>query len=257
MKVRALVLTGDGLNCEAETAKGFEMVGAIPSILHLGEVLERPKLLGDFQILALVGGFSHGDHLGAGNVLAQRLGLYLGEALEDFIQAGKPLIGICNGFQALVRLGVLPGLDTGEGAIGEPCASLMVNASGKFEDRWVDLKVQSDSGCLWTQGLKNLYLPVRHGEGRFVVKDDETWDQILSSKQIVLRYDSLNPNGSLGDVAGLTNSKGNILGLMPHPEGYLYAWHHPLWFRRKESSREIAETGQGLRLFENAVKAMI
>ena len=254
MKARALVITGDGLNCETETARGFELAGAQPSIYHLRDVLERPSLLEEFQILALVGGFSHGDHLGAGMVLAQRLGRRLGEPLREFISKGKPLIGICNGFQALVRLGVLPG---GIGGSFEPSAALIMNESGKFEDRWVSLRVNPHSNCLWTAGIENLYLPIRHGEGRFIVRDDQPWSELLASEQIVLRYDPLNPNGSHGDVAVLTNAKGNVMGLMPHPEGFLYGCHHPLWFRRNESTRQISEMGQGVQLFENALRAVV
>jgi phosphoribosylformylglycinamidine synthase len=208
-----------------------------------------------FQILCLPGGFSYGDDLGAGRILGNQIRYKLGDAMRDFREAGKLILGICNGFQILTKSGVLLDIDP----TVPPPATLTNNASGKFEDRWVQLVTTSDR-CVFFRGITSLYLPVAHAEGRFVTRDESTLQLLEAGGQVVLRYASQdgkgevaypdNPNGSMGHIAGICDTTGRICGLMPHPERYIDRTQHPRWTRL---GNKLPETGDGLRVFENAV----
>ena len=254
MKVRVLVLYGYGINCDFETRHGFELAGALAERVHFNELIAGEKSLQDYQILALPGGFSFGDDIGAGKVLAVKFKYHLKESLQNFIGKGNLVIGICNGFQVLVKLGLLPGIG---GNYDSQLTTLSFNDSGRFEDRWVYLKAP-DSCSPFTKGLERLYLPVRHGEGKFLVKDRAVLKSLHKNRQVVLRYVDekgrdlpgypWNPNGSVDDIAGICDETGRVFGLMPHPEGYLYRTNHPAWTRE-----ELPREGLGLHIFKNAV----
>ena len=262
---KALVLYGYGLNCDYETAFALERAGAEAHRVHTTELLENPAAIWNYHLLAVPGGFSWGDEHGAGVILALRLKLALGSALQEFIDAGRLVIGICNGFQVLVNLGLLPGL---EGREGSRLAALIPNDCGNFRDAWVHLKVER-SHCVFTQGLDRLELPVRHGEGKFYA-DPEILSDLKDRGQIALKYATAegaeaagrfpdNPNGSLLDIAGICDATGRVLGLMPHPEAHVTSFQHPTWTREKEFFRRQGkpypeQEGAGLAIFRNAVK---
>ena len=263
MSVRVLVLTGEGLNCESETAYAFKLAGANPQIIHVRDLFAKPDHLRDFQILAITGGFSYGDHLGAGNVLASMMKRYLGDEIERFIAADRLVIGICNGFQVLARTGILPGVSSPLKAQ----FSLISNDVGSFENRWVHLRVHPKSTCLWTRGIETLYLPVRHGEGKFFTPDTELINHMENSGKIALQYTSPdtqnpvmeyphNPNGSILSIAAVSNDRGNVLGMMPHPEAYLFEWQHPQYALYKGNQRLNLLESRGMALFKNAVKIL-
>ncbi len=266
MTCRALVLRTAGTNCDLETAHALELAGAVAERVHVRALLDGGRRLDEFQILVLPGGFAYGDDLGAGTVLANQLRTRLRDALERFVADGRQVIGICNGFQVLVRLGVLPGAP---GGIGEKEVSLVENESGRFEDRWVRLRAETSKCDLLERG-EILEMPVAHAEGRLVVRDAELLEQLRENDQIALRYvDSdndagggadpgypANPNGSVDAIAGLTSPCGNVLGLMPHPERNLRALHHPEWTRRRVAgtTRDDWRLGDGYRIFARAVE---
>ncbi len=240
MKIRVLIFTGYGINADNELEWAFQAVGASPERLHVSEILEKPEILKNYQILAFPGGFSYGDHLGSGRVFAQLLERQLSQPLADFIQKGL-IIGICNGFQVLVKLGILPMTDK----ILKPEASLVPNSGGRFIDKWVQVKVQKDNGSPWLKGLSVLDLPIRHGEGRFIAHP-ETLSRMQQNSQIAFVY-SDNPNGSMLDIAGITDPSGRVFGLMPHPEAFIERTQHPLRRRIPPSMPT------GLTLFQNSV----
>lgn len=253
MKPKALILYGYGINCDNETQYGFELAGAEAEKVHLNQLINGEKRLEDYQILAIPGGFSFGDDIGAGKVLATKIKFNLAEEFSDFINQGKLIIGICNGFQVLVKLGVLPGFD---GNYDKQDVTLTFNDSGKFEDRWVYLKVNQKSPCIFTKGIENLYLPVRHGEGKFISRNEEIRKRLIEQNQIVLQYVDekgnladypFNPNGSELNIAGICDETGRIFGLMPHPEAFLFPQNHPRW------TREEVKRGGGFKIFENAI----
>jgi len=255
MKPKTLILYGYGINCDNETQYGFELAGADTEKVHINELINKEKKLEDYQILALPGGFSFGDDISAGRVLANKFKYNLQKELDDFINKGKLIIGICNGFQAMVKLGVLPNL---EGRSKKEDVTLTFNDSGRFEDRWVYLKINQKSRCIWTKGIKNLYLPIRHGEGKFISKNKEIREKLRKSGQVVLQYSSeignptsdypFNPNGSEDNIAGICDTTGRIFGMMPHPEGFLFPQSHPRW------TREKIKKGEGIKIFKNAVE---
>lgn len=266
-KPLVLIITGDGLNCEHETAWAFSLAGADCDLVHIGDILGRVRRLADYGALAFIGGFSNGDHLGAGTVQATRFRHSLREDLQLFIARGGPIIGICNGFQTLVKMGILPGVLPGTRADAHGWrrnATIMVNDSGRFEDRWVHLTVNPDSPCIWTRGLKSLFLPVRHGEGKFTMAEQDQLDSLESSNQVAARYATArgeptqdypdNPNGSLRAIAAVCDPTGLIFGLMPHPEGFLSPYNHPSWTRDSALGRPLPAEGQGLAVFRNAVE---
>ena len=251
---RALVLRAPGTNCDEEAAHALIRAGALAETWHINQLIESQADLDRFQILTIPGGFSYGDDLGAGRILATRIATTLGGALRRFHDRGGLVLGICNGFQVLVRSGLLPGGSSGP-------TTLAANESGRFEDRWV--------GLLPTPGLspfvtfsEPIELPVAHGEGRFLMSDLTQLNAMESAGQVVLQYagrDSrptqdypANPNGSARAVAGVCDPTGRIFGLMPHPERFIEPWHHPRWTRR---GTDLAADGAGLRIFTSAVQA--
>ncbi len=246
MVVRACVIGGYGINADCELRDAFAMAGSEAARVHVQDLLDRPSEIDRYHILAFPGGFSFGDHLGSGRVLAALFKRHLKEALDRFVSSGRLVIGVCNGFQVLVKMGILPNLRGG----WTPEVSLIHNDTGLFEDSWVRLSFNRASPCLWTRGLAEAELPIRHGEGRFIVGSEEIMRRMEESGLVALRYEGRNPNGSLGAVAGITDPSGRILGLMPHPEAFLRPEQHPRW------ARERFEEGQGLALFRNGVEAV-
>ena len=256
MAPRVLILRGPGTNCDQETAFAFEAAGGRPESLHLNRLIENRKLAAGFQILAIPGGFSYGDDISAGRIFGNQMRHHLRDCLEEFKAAGKLIIGICNGFQILIKSGVLL-----PDRADEPIATLTLNESGKFEDRWVNLCVASDK-CIFLRGIDRMYLPIAHAEGKFIARDKETLARMDAAGQLVLRYTTekaaaagesdvcpypANPNGAQLHVAGLCDDTGRVFGLMPHPERHIDPTHHPRW------TREPRERGDGLAVFENAV----
>jgi len=250
-KPRVLVLRAPGTNCDAEAHFAFERAGAQTDLLHINRLREAPSLLHNYQILVIPGGFSYGDDVAAGKILANQLSVFLGEQLRVFRDQEKLILGICNGFQAILKAGlIMPPDDDG------PLATLAHNNSGKFEDRWVHLQAYPNK-CPFLTECKRLYLPVAHGEGNLLCRESWILKGLGQTGQIVLRYcDSngksgpypINPNGSQDHAAGLCDATGRVLGLMPHPERYVLPTQHPHWTRTG-----LAEEGDGLKLFKNAV----
>ncbi len=264
MKPCALILHATGTNRDHEASLALEHAGARTEIVPLTQLRAGEKNWRDYQMLVLPGGFANADALGAGKILALDLVLYFADAVNEFIENGKPVIGICNGFQALVKAGILPRRQLSVISNQSPVSSLRspatltFNASGHFECRWVTLKPVSQK-CVWTRGLEELiYCPIAHGEGNFQLANDADLEILRANDQIALRYVCengeqangaypFNPNGSLDDIAGVCNERGNVLGLMPHPEDHIFNYQHPHHTR--------GERGQlGLSLFENGVK---
>ena len=246
MKIKALVLRASGVNCDAETAHAFRLAGAEAERVHIRRFLDGDRAFEEFHILAIPGGFSYGDDIAAGKVLANEIVHRLREPLQRFVDAGKPVLGICNGFQVLVQTGFLPG-----GKMGLQTTALAWNDSGRFECRWVRLRSSSDR-CIFTKGLEELELPVAHAEGKFLAADEETLDAIEANGQAPLRYAGAEypacPNGSAREIAAVCDPTGVVMGMMPHPERFVSRYQHPRW--RRES---LPLEGAGLRIFENAV----
>ena len=269
--VKALVLTGYGQNCDYETDFSLKLAGAESHRSHINELVTGENSgaeigLEEYHILVLGGGFSWADDHGAGVIMASKLKHHLGEQIEQFIKDGNLVLGICNGFQALVNLGLLPGF---EYQYQDRCVAVTYNNSGNFIDTWVNLKVNPESPCVFTKGLTNLELPVRHGEGKFYAADDII-DRLFRDNQIALQYADengveargrwpINPNGSLKDIAGICDPSGRIFGLMPHPEAFNHYTNHPDWTRKKEAlvrqgKMIVSEEGEGIKIFKNAVE---
>ncbi len=240
-----------------ETAFAFEQVGGMAERVHLNRLLEQPRLAEQFQILCIPGGFSYGDDVAAGRIFANQIRHHLADTLQAFRDAGKLVLGICNGFQVLVKSGLL---DTDDKVASDkvasdkrdaPIATLAWNDSGRFIDRWVDLSVER-TACqsVFLAGLERLFLPIAHAEGKFVTRDQQSLDRLQQAGQLVLRYHpEQNPNGAMGDVAGLCDTTGRVLGMMPHPERFIDPTQHPSWTRLP-----LREEGDGLQLFRNAVR---
>jgi len=253
MEPRTLILRTAGTNCDVELAHAFALAGSESESLHLNALIDEPARLERFDLLGIPGGFSYGDDIAAGRIFANRLRHRLMPALQRFIAAGKPVIGICNGFQVLVKAGLLgtraPAAGGSNGDLPQVC-TLADNARPRFVDRWVNLRAESASPCIWTRGLEALPLPVAHGEGRFTAPP-EVVQTLETNGQVALRYVD-NPNGSVADIAGICDPSGLVFGLMPHPERYTDRTQHPQW-TRLDSTVEPA----GLKIFTNAVQYVI
>jgi len=299
-KPKVCVLRTDGTNCDRETAYAFNLVGGDAEIVHINSlkkkydpVTERKISLEDYHILALPGGFSHGDYIAAGKILAFDLMMHLGKDIEQFIKDGKPIIGICNGFQVLVKSGLLPMIN----GKTEQTATLTYNENGKFECRWVRLtnykgkvleswtqKDHDRDKCVWTKGIDEIYLPVAHGEGRFITSD-ETLNELFNKGLVVFQYADqegkhtnrfpFNPNDSSAGIAGICNETGRIFGLMPHPERYNHPKNHylatlqevlsrpyinrsdPEVIKRLNIAGTLPKEGQGLKIFRNGIDYVV
>ncbi|HEX4414431.1 MAG TPA: phosphoribosylformylglycinamidine synthase subunit PurQ [Lacipirellulaceae bacterium] len=267
VRPRILILRAPGTNCDSETAHAFELAGGVTELMHVNRVLEKAARLRDFQVLCIPGGFSYGDDIAAGRIFGSQIQHHLADTLKEFREAGKLIIGICNGFQVLLKTNLLAATD-GAG----PKATLAANDSGHFEARWVRLVSQPEK-CVFLSGVEELELPVAHGEGKFVTRDDSVFARMSGAGQFVLRYTAAvgahpesairnsqseitpsvpypaNPNGTRGDVAGICDETGRVFGLMPHPERFVDWTQHPRWTR--EPARPH---GDGLRIFENAMR---
>ena len=258
-QVRVLVLRAAGTNCDQETCFAFELAGAEAVCVHVNRLMAEPQLLNDYQVLALPGGFSYGDDIAAGKILANQLVHHFRGAVQEFIAADKLVLGICNGFQVLVKAGLLPGLN-GDGANSHNEAGQQVtityNDSGKFEDRWVYLEPGTDK-CVFINKNERIYLPIAHGEGKVCFPETAMLGQVQEANLVAFRYVDaeggfgeypVNPNGSTNHIAGLCDPTGRVLGLMPHPERNVHLTHHPRWTREKPDKPD------GLSVFENAVR---
>ena len=253
-EVKAIVLRAAGINCDMETEYALEQAGAQAERIHINRIIEDKGLLEQYQILVFPGGFSYGDDVAAGKILANQVMHHLRDQVEKFIDDGKLVLGICNGFQVLVKAQILPGLDSTQ---SEQSVTITNNDSGKFEDRWVYLAPQTDR-CVFIDSDKQIYLPIAHGEGKVVAEDDETLEKLKSGGHVVFKYVDkdgnegdypVNPNGSTASIAGLTDTTGRVLGLMPHPERFVRPTHHPRWSRMKDK-----KDADGMTIFDNAVK---
>ena len=285
---RILILRAPGTNCDEESAHAFSLAGGAAERWHVNRVLEEPPRLRDFQILCIPGGFSYGDDIAAGRIFGNQMQHHLADALAEFREAGNLILGICNGFQVLLKTNLLVAADE-----GGPRATLMFNDSGRFEARWVRLEVEAGN-CVFLQGIREMELPVAHAEGKFVVRDEAVMTSLREQKQLVLKYRATvcensirsefeklsipqtekqfladvkiqfqrealasnelvpypaNPNGAIGNVAGICDASGRVFGLMPHPERFVDSTQHPRWTR--EPARAV---GDGLRIFQNAVR---
>ena len=268
--IKSLVLTGYGINCEMETAYANGLAGAEATIAHINDVIDGRYDLEDYQILNFPGGFSYGDDLGSGKAFANKL-LYaqtprgpMMEQIRKFIDDGKLIIGICNGFQILVKMGLLPAFD--KNYTGQTC-TVFYNDKG-FRDAWVHLKIDPDSKCIFTKGIDKLYLPIRHGEGKFIPADKNALERLWKNGHVVLQYADanyrpsmqfpMNPNGSVDSIAGICDETGRVFGLMPHPEAFNHVTNHPHYakisqdYRRK--GKPLPEEGDGIRVWRNAVE---
>lgn len=252
--VRVMVLRAAGINCDAETVYAWQLAGAHAELVHLNTLVAAPDLLDRVQILTVPGGFSYGDDIAAGTILAARMSHHLADAMQEFVAAGKLVLGICNGFQVLVKMGMLPAGDIGRGRV-----SVSANLSGKFEERWVRLQ-RCTQRSPFLQGPQILEMPVAHGEGRVVVDGVSTLDALRAGDHIAFRYVNAAgrpaeypdlPNGSVDGIAGLLDHTGQVLALMPHPERHVHLTHHPLWTRSVDGPRPL-----GLELFQSAVESL-
>ncbi len=252
-QVRAIVLRAAGVNCDMETEYALESAGAKAERIHINRIIEDKKLLGQYQIIVIPGGFSYGDDVAAGKILANQIVHHLHEPIQKFIDDGKLVLGICNGFQVLVKVGILPGNATGK----QKEVTITYNDSGKFEDRWVYLAPQTEK-CIFIEPGRQIYLPVAHGEGKVVTRDEATLEKLKSGGHIAFKYVDkdgkegsypINPNGSVDSIAGVTDATGRVLGLMPHPERHVRPTQHPHWSRLGNK-----QDGDGMTIFANAVR---
>lgn len=263
-KPKVSILTGYGINCDLETLEAFRRAGGEPERVHVNDLIDRRRNLADYQILAFPGGFSYGDDVASGKVLANKIRTYLGDDLSAFVQSDKLVIGVCNGFQVMTRLGLVPDIDADHKT--QEC-TLTYNDSARYEDRWVRL-VNPGSKCVFTRGIDSLYIPVAHGEGKFFASE-ETLNLLERNGQAPLRYAHPNgapargeyphnPNGSMRDIAGICDSTGRVFGLMPHPERFLEFENHPRWTAIRDfldrEGKIAPDEGDGLKIFKNAIE---
>ena len=254
VEVKAIVLRAAGINCDMETEYALELAGAKAQRMHINRIIEDKTLLDEFQIIVFPGGFSYGDDVAAGKILANQIIHHLSEPIQKFIDDGKLVLGICNGFQVLVKTDILPGDNSTK---HQEETTITYNDSGKFEDRWVYLAPQTDK-CIFIEPGRQIYLPVAHAEGKVVTRNTASLDKLKSEGLVAFKYVDkngqegdypINPNGSTDSIAGLTDTTGRILGLMPHPERFVRPTQHPHWSRLKEKP-----ASDGMTIFNNAVK---
>lgn len=262
-KPRALIITAAGINCEGELARAFELAGATAELVHLNALRRQPARVDAYQLIGIPGGFSYGDAIAAGRIMAQLMRQSLYRPLVEAVQRGVPIIAPCNGFQIAVQMGLLPG------PIGEapwpdeppaPVAALGPNEGGRFVDRWTRIETPRETVCIWTRGLSpaahNAMLPIAHGEGRFVVSDPAMISALASGGQVAVHYAADdNPNGSTDDIAGICDRSGLVLGLMPHPERFTNWLTHPAWTRLDPAARRGDPLG--LAMFRQAVSHVL
>ncbi|MHC4124365.1 MAG: phosphoribosylformylglycinamidine synthase I [Planctomycetota bacterium] len=253
-EVKAIVLRAAGINCDCETEHALEIAGAKAQRVHINKIIENKNILSEYQIIVFPGGFSYGDDVAAGRILANQVQHHLFDSIQKFVDDGKLVLGICNGFQVLVKAGILTVDGSGK---HQTDITITYNNSGKYEDRWVYLAPQTDK-CVFIDSDRQVYFPVAHAEGKIVIKDDQTLQKIKEQKQIAFKYVDnngqegkypINPNGSIESIAGLTDTTGRVMGLMPHPERFVRATQHPRWTRMKENT-----DADGMIIFNNAVK---
>jgi len=254
VKIKAIVLRAAGINCDMETEYALELAGAKAQRMHINRIIEDKTLLDEFQIIVFPGGFSYGDDVAAGKILANQIIHHLYEPIQKFIDDGKLVLGICNGFQVLVKTGILPGDNSTK---HQEEVTITYNDNGKFEDRWVYLAPQT-AKCILIEPGRQIYLPVAHAEGKVVTRNTAILDKLKSDGHVAFKYVDkngeegdypINPNGSMDSIAGLTDTTGRILGLMPHPERFVRPTQHPHWSRLKEKP-----DSDGMTIFNNAVK---
>ncbi|MBF0252608.1 MAG: phosphoribosylformylglycinamidine synthase I [Candidatus Omnitrophica bacterium] len=259
--VKTLVLRTAGTNCDMETSEAFKLAGSVSERIHINQILKNPSVLKKYHILAIPGGFTYGDDIASGKILANELNSNLKDQLQKFTADGKLIIGICNGFQVLAKMGLLPNTTKSKDSSME--ATLSRNDSGKFEDRWVYLKRDTSSSCIWTANLPEvIHIPVAHAEGKFITKNSALLSKLSKQGQIVFRYSTrsgeepgypFNPNGSDDNIAGISDTTGLILGMMPHPERHMFPTQHPSWQRSISGNKKSKELGIGLQIFKNGV----
>jgi len=257
--IDALIITAPGINCDRELAEAFSLAGAEPRYVHLNELLENPSIIDDFDLIGLPGGFSYGDAIAAGRIMANLMREALYPKFVEALRRGVPMIAPCNGLQIAVQLGLLPGPTPGSDwseAPPNPCVALAQNSSARFIDTWVEFHVPSETRCIWTKNLSSTpessVIPIAHGEGRFVPASPEVLQSLEETGRIACRYGANdNPNGSVGDVMGICDASGLVFGLMPHPERFLRWTQHPTWSRLQDNE-QIGDT-IGLQMFKNAV----
>jgi len=259
MTPSALILSAPGINCDRELARAFELAGASPELVHLNRILADPGIIDRYDLIGLPGGFSYGDAVGAGRIAATLMRESLYGAFVSAIRRGVPIIAPCNGFQIAAQMGLLPGPAPGEpwpAAPPRPTVALATNDSARFVDRWCSIEIPTQTCCIWTQGLEThgpaAMLPVAHGEGRFTVGPGDVSARLEADGQVAVRYRAGdNPNGSSGDIAGICDTTGLVLGLMPHPERFTRWTHHPQWTRLEKA--RLDRPPLGLAMFRNAV----
>ena len=253
-QVKAIILRAAGINCDVETENALELAGADAQRIHINRLIEDKKLLEQFHIMVFPGGFSYGDDVAAGKILANQIKHHLYEAIQRFITDGKLVLGICNGFQVLVKTGILPGNGSTD---NQQSVTITHNDSGKFEDRWVYLSPQTDR-CVFIEPGKKIYLPIAHGEGKVLTQNESEIEKLINDGHVAFKYVDkdgnegdypVNPNGSMASIAGLTDKTGRVLGLMPHPERFVRPTQHPHWTRLPNK-----DDGDGMTIFNNAVK---
>jgi len=243
---KALVLRAAGVNCDRESEYALELAGFRAERVHVFRLMEAPALLGEYQLLMIPGGFSYGDDVAAGKILANQMIHRLSDALNRFVEDGRLILGVCNGFQVLVKSGLLP-WGRADAATANRDATLTWNDSGSFIDRWVRLRADSDR-CVFLPKGAALMLPIAHGEGKFVTRDGEVLERLRRADQVAVRYEGFNPNGSEDDIAGICDPTGRIFGLMPHPERFVDVTQHPTW------TRGGVESADGLMVFQRAAE---
>jgi len=258
--LRALIVTTAGINCDQELAEAFQLVGAEPSFVHLKKLLAKPKLVEQFELIGLPGGFSYGDAVAAGRIAAQLMRRELYPAFVQAVERGVPIIAPCNGFQIAVQMGLLPGPEIGASwpaLAPPPVVALSDNESARFIDKWVEVTVPDQTRCIWTSGLSAdsdvQVLPIAHGEGRFMASSERVLESLERTGQIAIRYAAHdNPNGSSDNIAGICDASGLVLGLMPHPERYTVWENHPTWTRLPEATR--LKQPFGIQMFHKAAE---